>query len=170
RTRRSAWSIISCTLATTWGPTGSGLRGSYPPVSTRRNRRPAHSTTASSGSRVTPGSSWTRATRPPTIRLNRVDLPPLGRPTLTTRGRPDPVLPPPPPHPAEDEYTIPGRPNHLGLGPGRIPPGGPAPPAPRPPAAPASAGSLPRPGRSRPGPGRPSPAGGRAARPPARGV
>src|ERR1051326_986167 len=38
-------------------------------------------------SRVMPGSSPTIARRPPVIRLNRVDFPTFGRPTITTVGR-----------------------------------------------------------------------------------
>ena len=35
-------------------------------------------------SRVMPGSSPTMARRPPVMRLNKVDFPTLGRPTITT--------------------------------------------------------------------------------------
>jgi len=55
-----------------------------PPVSTSQKCRPAQSAAAKFRSRVTPGRSSTMAGRPPTIRLNRVDLPTLGRPTMTT--------------------------------------------------------------------------------------
>jgi hypothetical protein len=53
-----------------------------PPVSTRVNFRPAHSASALTRSRVTPGWSWTMAIRFPTIRLNKALFPTFGRPTM----------------------------------------------------------------------------------------
>ena len=59
---------------------------SQPPVSMRRKSRPAHSARYVTRSRVTPGVSSTTATRRPTMRLTRVDLPTLGRPTIASTG------------------------------------------------------------------------------------
>src|SRR3954471_22405945 len=53
-----------------------------PPVSTRVKGLPCHSPSAVTRSRVTPGWSCTIAMRLPTMRLNRADLPTLGRPTI----------------------------------------------------------------------------------------
>src|SRR3954468_13480059 len=53
-----------------------------PPVSTRVKGLPCHSPSAVTRSRVTPGWSWTIAIRLPTMRLNKADLPTLGRPTI----------------------------------------------------------------------------------------
>ena len=60
--------------------------GIQPPVSTRRNSRACHSATTSLRSRVTPAFSSTIASRRPTMRLNSVDFPTFGRPTMATRG------------------------------------------------------------------------------------
>src|SRR5688572_33164567 len=72
-------------------PTASLARGpgtsSSPPVSTSENSRPRHSTVPYSRSRVVPGRSSTIASRSPTSRLKRVDLPTLGRPTTATTAR-----------------------------------------------------------------------------------
>src|SRR5688500_4619829 len=72
-------------------PTASLARGpgtsSSPPVSTSENSRPRHSTVPYSRSRVVPGRSSTIASRSPTRRLKRVDLPTLGRPTTATTAR-----------------------------------------------------------------------------------
>jgi hypothetical protein len=57
-----------------------------PPVSTTVNARPFHSLSASMRSRVVPGVSSTTASREPASRLNKVDLPTLGRPTSATSG------------------------------------------------------------------------------------
>src|SRR5690554_1374111 len=59
-----------------------------PPVSSSRKVRPSSVTTcASLTSRVTPGTSATMASRRPTRRLNRLDLPTLGRPTMATLAK-----------------------------------------------------------------------------------
>ena len=60
--------------------------GSMPPVSTRANSRPDQSVVAKIRSRVTPGVSTTMARRFPTSRLNSMDLPTFGRPTMATTG------------------------------------------------------------------------------------
>ena len=78
---RRAWSW-------TFSSMGSPGRRSRPPVSMTTNRRPFHSVAAYSRSRVVRARSSTIAIWPPTIRLNRVDLPTLGRPTMATRGKP----------------------------------------------------------------------------------
>ena len=52
-----------------------------PAVSTNRTGPSAHSTTASTASRVVPASSNTTERSSPTSRLNRLDLPTFGRPT-----------------------------------------------------------------------------------------
>ena len=57
-----------------------------PPVSTMRRGRPRHSASPYKRSRVIPGSSPTIALRDPTRRLNSVDLPTLGRPTMAIAG------------------------------------------------------------------------------------
>ena len=57
-----------------------------PPVSTREKVRPHHSPSPKILSRVTPGVSSTMDSRCPTILLNSVDLPTLGRPTMATIG------------------------------------------------------------------------------------
>lgn len=78
------------TAASTWRLTFSSSSlppGSHPPVSTSMNGTPSHSASTSLRSRVTPGRSSTMATCPPTMRLNRVLFPTLGRPTTTTVGK-----------------------------------------------------------------------------------
>src|SRR5438094_3113974 len=57
-----------------------------PAVSTNRTGPSSVSTTVSMVSLVVPGRSWTTARRSPIRRLNRVDLPTLGRPTMATMG------------------------------------------------------------------------------------
>ena len=69
-----------------WVKITSLLAGSMPPVSTRENLRPHHSASPKMRSRVTPGVSSTMESRCPTILLNKVDLPTLGRPTMATIG------------------------------------------------------------------------------------
>ena len=60
----------------------SGADSSSPAVSiTVKSRSPSRAS-PSRRSRVTPGRSSTSATRRPTSRLNKVDLPTLGRPTM----------------------------------------------------------------------------------------
>src|SRR5512140_2122573 len=56
----------------------------YPPVSTRRKRRPSYSTGSATRSRVIPGWSNVMARRFRAIRLNSVDFPTFGRPTSAT--------------------------------------------------------------------------------------
>jgi hypothetical protein len=63
-------------------------------VSTSMNRRPFQSAMPYSRSRVVRARSSTIAARWPTIRLNRVDFPTLGRPTMATIGTRRPCLPP----------------------------------------------------------------------------
>ena len=58
--------------------------GIYPPVSTSRNSWPHQSASAKLRSLVTPGLSSTIACLRPIIRLNRVDLPTFGLPTMVT--------------------------------------------------------------------------------------
>ena len=77
-TATSAWSEICSAM-----PRASG---SQPPVSTTVNRRPFHEASYDTRSRVTPGTSSTTASRRPIIRLTRVDLPTLGRPTTASTG------------------------------------------------------------------------------------
>src|SRR5208337_715223 len=60
--------------------------GTIPPVSTTRNSCPRHSASPYRRSRVMPGSFPTMARREPVSRLNSVDLPTLGRPTMATSG------------------------------------------------------------------------------------
>ena len=61
-----------------------GAAVSKPAVSHTRKRRGPRRPTPSRRSRVTPGSASTMAARRPTRRLNRVDFPTLGRPTIAT--------------------------------------------------------------------------------------
>ena len=61
---------------------------SQPPVSIMMNRRPFHSASYFTRSRVTPGVSSTIASRLPIIRFTNVDLPTLGRPITATFGNP----------------------------------------------------------------------------------
>src|SRR5512135_3461736 len=65
---------------------GSSATPNRPPVSTRVKRRPPSVHSAARLSRVMPGSEWTRDLRRPRRLLKRVDLPTLGKPTMTTRG------------------------------------------------------------------------------------
>src|SRR3990170_997158 len=60
----------------------------YPPVSTRRNRRPSYSTGSATRSRVIPGWSNVMARRFRATRLKRVDFPTFGRPTSATVNSP----------------------------------------------------------------------------------
>ena len=62
----------------------SGAASSRPAVSMTPNARSPSCARPSRRSRVTPGRSSTSARRRPTRRLNRVDLPTLGRPTMAT--------------------------------------------------------------------------------------
>ncbi len=63
-----------------------------PAVSTKHTVPSGVSTTVSTASRVVPGASWVTDRSSPTSRLNRVDLPTLGRPTSATRGMPAPAV------------------------------------------------------------------------------
>ena len=62
-------------------------------MSTRTNGRPAHVVSAITRSRVVPATSETMASRRPVSRLNRVDLPTLGLPTMATTGLLDTLFP-----------------------------------------------------------------------------
>ena len=64
-----------------------GSSSSKPAVSITRNSSPSSFASPSRRSRVTPGRSSTSARRLPTSRLNSVDLPTLGRPTMATVGK-----------------------------------------------------------------------------------
>src|SRR5690349_10760361 len=75
---RSAWRL-TCASMPSWVAI-------QPPVSTTRKSRPFQSASRILRSRVTPGCSSTMASRRPTMRLTRVDLPTLGRPTTATSG------------------------------------------------------------------------------------
>ena len=75
---RSAWRL-------TCRASASSVR-IHPPVSTTEKARPIHSASSTLRSRVTPGRSSTIASRRPTMRLTRVLLPTLGRPTTATTG------------------------------------------------------------------------------------
>src|ERR1043165_3559958 len=57
-----------------------------PPVSTISKRKPSRSTSCSRRSRVTPGVGSTMAMGSPTRRLNRLDLPTMGRPKMAMDG------------------------------------------------------------------------------------
>src|SRR3954451_1719283 len=57
-----------------------------PAVSTKRIGPSSVSTTVSTLSRVVPGTSWTTERSSPMRRLNSVDLPTVGRPTMATAG------------------------------------------------------------------------------------
>ena len=76
---RSAWAATRAA-----NPRASG---SHPPVSTTVKRRPAHCASYATRSRVTPGTSWTTASRRPRMRFTRVDLPTFGRPTTARTGK-----------------------------------------------------------------------------------
>jgi hypothetical protein len=73
-----------------WRKISEGMKslssGIMPPVSTMRKSCPSQWASPYKRSRVMPGSSPTMARREPTRRLNRVDLPTLGRPTMAIRG------------------------------------------------------------------------------------
>ena len=104
-TRTTAWSLSSVpTVPSTTSSTASAVAiassacsaicaasplasGAQPPVSTSTNERPFQSASYETRSRVTPGTSWTTASRRPMMRFTRVDLPTLGRPTTATTGR-----------------------------------------------------------------------------------
>src|SRR5437660_271011 len=58
-----------------------------PPVSTISKDLPFHVALPYMRSRVMPGSSVTMDRRCPMIRLNRLDLPTFGRPTMAIKGR-----------------------------------------------------------------------------------
>ena len=73
---------------------GAAAGPSSRPCRPGRTARPFQSASTSLRSRVTPGRSSTMASRRPMIRLTRVDLPTLGRPTMATVGRPGGRTPP----------------------------------------------------------------------------
>ena len=81
----SCIAIWACSWTPDWmEPAGSGSR---PPVSSRMKGRPSQSVWAIRRSRVVPAMSETMAWRQPTMRLNRDDLPTLGRPTMAMMGK-----------------------------------------------------------------------------------
>src|SRR5512135_782492 len=86
KSTRSAAAASARALARTLSLRGSSATPKRPPVSTRVKRRPPSVHGTARLSRVMPGSEWTRALRRPRMRLKRVDLPTLGKPTMTTRG------------------------------------------------------------------------------------
>ena len=92
KTMTSASSIASRAWSWTRSSMGSPGRCSRPPVSMTMKRRPFHSATSYSRSRVVRARSSTIAMRSPTTRLNSVLLPTLGRPTKATTGRPSVVV------------------------------------------------------------------------------
>src|SRR5512137_912751 len=83
---RSAAAASSRALARARSLSGSSATPNSPPVSTRVKRRSPRTHSAARLSRVMPGSEWTRDLRWPRMRLKSVDLPTLGKPTMTTRG------------------------------------------------------------------------------------
>ena len=87
-TMTSASRIASRAWSWTRASMGSSGSSSRPPVSTTTNRRPFHSASPYSRSRVVRARSSTIAVRPPTIRLKSVLLPTFGRPTIATTGIP----------------------------------------------------------------------------------
>ena len=62
---------------------------SQPPVSIKIKRRPFHSASYFTRSRVTPGVSSTIASLLPIIRFTNVDFPTFGRPITATLGKPN---------------------------------------------------------------------------------
>jgi len=78
----SAWSIAASVCARIRPERLSGADSSNPAVSITVNAMSPSLASPSRRSRVTPGRSSTNATRRPTRRLNKVDLPTLGRPTM----------------------------------------------------------------------------------------
>ncbi len=84
-----AWSM-------TMRPRRSESSGTMPPVSTSTTSRSSITARASTRSRVTPGRSWVMALLRLARRLNRVDLPTLGRPMRAMTG-------------GMAAYTLPGR-------------------------------------------------------------
>ena len=82
----SAASIAICACSRINCRISLSVLGSMPPVSTISNVLPHHSHSAYSLSRVTPGVSSTMERRFPTRRLNSIDLPTFGRPTIATSG------------------------------------------------------------------------------------
>src|ERR1044071_3972534 len=78
---RSACSIAAAVCCRIRGVSPSSP-GSSPAVSTSVTSQGPTVASASRGSRVNPGWSSTRASRLPASRLNKVDLPTFGRPTM----------------------------------------------------------------------------------------
>src|SRR3954469_4412880 len=78
----SALSIASSVCATIRLVSEPGAASSKPAVATTVKERSPRRACPSRRSRVTPGRSSTSASRLPTKRLNRVDLPTFGRPTM----------------------------------------------------------------------------------------
>ncbi len=84
----SAWLIASsdCLLTLSSMPFSLFDLGNHPPVSMSVNSHPAHVTSNSFRSLVTPGSSSTMASRLPMMRFTSVDFPTFGLPTTATVG------------------------------------------------------------------------------------
>ena len=74
----------ACTLRATPSRSIRSLVSRAPAVSTSVSARPSMSTRSVTRSRVVPGTSVTMARSAPTSALNRLDLPTLGRPAITT--------------------------------------------------------------------------------------
>ena len=86
KTMTSASAMARRACSWTRASIGSSGSTSRPPVSTRTNRRPFHSASPYSRSRVVRARSSTIAVRAPTMRLKSVLLPTFGRPTMATTG------------------------------------------------------------------------------------
>ena len=84
----SAWLIASsdCLLTLSSIPFSLFDLGNHPPVSISVNSHPAHVTSNSFRSLVTPGRSSTMASLFPMIRFTSVDFPTFGLPTTATVG------------------------------------------------------------------------------------
>ena len=83
--RRERLSAIAASVCSCMRPVRlSGAAASRPAVSMTPNARSPSRARPSRRSRVTPGRSSTNARRLPTRRLNSVDLPTFGRPTMAT--------------------------------------------------------------------------------------
>ena len=88
---RSLSAIAASDPAVIFWEIPSGLT-SQPPVSIKIKRRPFHSASYLTRSRVTPGVSSTIASLRPIIRFTRVDFPTFGRPITAIFGRPSKFL------------------------------------------------------------------------------
>ena len=86
KTMTSASAMARRACSWTRASIGSFGSSSRPPVSTSTNRRPFHSVSPYSRSRVVRARSSTIAVREPRTRLKSVLLPTFGRPTMATTG------------------------------------------------------------------------------------